>query len=140
MKSKRDAFLEMLDQGMTMMHLDARKEGVDVPEGFKTDFHLRLNFSHRFNLSTFIVEDDRIEADLSFGGTPYLCIIPWDAVFGMTSHITRDFEAWPEDMPTELMAQAEAMAGQTVEESPEDNEPVVVGPAIRRVGHLRVIK
>ena len=138
---KRESFLELLDTGMTMLHLDARSDGVDVPEQFRTDVHLRLNFSYRFHLDTFTINKDKVEASLSFGGSPYLCVIPWTAVFGMTSHVAQDFRVWPEAMPTELLQQAAAMAdAEPVDSVDLDEELPVIGGAVRRVGHLRVIK
>lgn len=143
-RNKRQSFLKMLGEGMTMLHLDARAPGVEVPEQFHNDLHLRLNFSHNFNLRTFVVEDDEVRASLGFGGVEHLCIIPWAAVFGMTSHVTSQFEVWPEDMPRELLDQAQAMAeaaatGETLDADDPD-APAVVGPAVRRHGHLRIIK
>ncbi len=141
---KRESLLEMLDAGLVMLHLDARADGVDVPTQFREDPHLRLNVSYNFNLATFIIGDDFIEASLSFGGATHLCVIPWSAVFGMTSTVTADFKLWPEDMPPELLQQAAALADaephDAAESEEEEEESPVIGGAVRRIGHLRVIK
>lgn len=139
-KAKRDAFIAMLNEGMTMLHLDARAERVDVPTRFHRDFHLRLNFSYRFQLSTFIVEEDAITASLSFSGETYLCVIPWSAVFGMTSHVSGETRVWAEHMPSELLRQAEALAEAVLPADAGEPEDDIIGGAVRRVGHLRVIK
>ncbi len=135
--NKRQVFEEMLADGKTMLHLDARREGVDVPERFRKDQHLRLDFSYRFRLTTFEIDDTGVTASLKFGPDNYLCVIPWTAVFGMMSHVTSRMEIWPEDMPPELLDQAAAMVQ---ESQPDEDEPAVVGGAVRRHGHLRVIK
>lgn len=135
---KRKSFLAMLEHGLTMLHLDARVTGVDVPTRFRGDAHLRLNFSLKFQLATFIIGDEGVEASLSFDGQPYRCVIPWTAVFGMTQNGTGDARVWPEDFPPELVQAAAAMLPA---EAPEDEDEVLpVGSAARRVGHLRVIK
>ena len=134
---KREAFLAFLENGLTMLHLDARSPGVDVPVRLRSELHLRLNFSYKFNLSTFIIGEDAVEASLSFDGSPYRCRIPWAAVFGISRQQSGDARIWPEDMPPELLHQAAAM----VRPDPEEDEEVLpVGGAARRVGHLRVIK
>ena len=141
---KQAAFADMLERGLTMLHLDARMPEVDVPKHFREDHHLRLNYSYRFFLDTFEITDDGVEASLSFGGVPHLTIIPWSAVFACSSHVTGEWRVWPDDMPVELMAQAVAFPlGQDGTSEPQESEPEVddeVGAAVRRVGHLRVIK
>jgi stringent starvation protein B len=154
-KTKRDVLKEMLEHGLTMVHLDARSAGVDVPTNLRDQNHLRLNFSYRFYLDTFDISDEGICASLSFGGTPHLCTIPWTAVFGMMSQVTQQFQIWPEDVPVELLEELqansnaseeskaeplEALSSDTAEDTAEDTDEAVLGGAVRRVGHLRVIK
>src|SRR5688572_12836700 len=86
--SKRDLLNALLEEGMTMIHLDARVEGVDVPGSFQADPHLRLNLSRRFG-RPLLVHDDRVEAELTFGGHPHHCVIPFVAIFKMFSHVSQ---------------------------------------------------
>ena len=141
----------MLEAGMTMLHLDARGEAVDVPSNLRDDHHLRLNFSYKFELNTFEIGDEGVVADLSFQGSTYLCAVPWSAVFGMTSHVTGETRIWAEEMPAELLMQAAALAEAARQEEPaavdetavdpdEEDEEEDLGGAVRRVGHLRIIK
>lgn len=104
--SKAQLLNQLLDEGMTMIHLDARVEGVDVPDVFKNDTHLRLNLSWRFG-RTMTVHDDKVVAELTFGGHPHLCVIPFSAIFGMVSHATNRTLMWPEDIPPEVLAELE---------------------------------
>src|SRR5262249_29161608 len=46
---KKARLLASLERGMTMIHLDARKPGVLVPEHLKKEAHLLLNLSYRFS-------------------------------------------------------------------------------------------
>ena len=47
---KYEAFLELLEQGLTMLHMDARAIGVDVPRQYQDDAHLRLQTRRASNL------------------------------------------------------------------------------------------
>jgi stringent starvation protein B len=144
---KMAAFQDMLERGLTMLHLDARQDVVDVPEHFRQDHHLRLNYSYRFFLDTFEIDEQGVQASLSFGGIPHLTTVPWNAVFACSSHVTGEWRVWPDDMPVELMAQAVAFplapdlapppTTPSFDEAISDED---LGEPARRVGHLRVIK
>jgi stringent starvation protein B len=100
--SKRQTLLQYLQRGVTMVHLDARRPGVIVPPQYAGDAHLRLNLSYRYAIPDFQIDERRIQATLSFSGAPFQCILPWESIFGITSH-AGDGLVWPEDLPTEVM-------------------------------------
>ena len=100
--SKKQTLLQYLQRGVAMVHLDARRPGVVVPPQYATDAHLRLNLSYRYSIPDFEIDDRRVQATLSFSGTPFQCILPWESIFGITSH-GGDGQVWPEDLPTEVM-------------------------------------
>lgn len=150
---KRQTLTQMLDQGMTMVHIDALSEGVCVPEQHAKESHLRLNFSYRFRLEVFEVGEQEILASLSFDDMPFPCVIPWTAVFAMTSHVSGESRVWQEELPEAMLTEmAESMRDNQRLESPvkpadppEENdqtadEELEEGRPIRRVRHLRVIK
>jgi stringent starvation protein B len=99
---KKQTLLQFLQRGVTMVHLDARRDGVVVPPQYATEAHLRLNLSYRYKIPDFEVDDRRIQATLSFGGRPFQCLLPWDSIFGITSH-GGDGQVWPEDLPGEVI-------------------------------------
>src|SRR3954470_17151478 len=101
--TKKETLLGFLARGVAMVHLDARRPGVIVPPQYATDAHLRLNLSYRYSIPDLEVFDECIQATLSFGGRPFRCILPWSAVFGITSHGTGDGQVWPEDLPVEVV-------------------------------------
>ena len=103
-KSKRDALLAFLDKGMTMVHLDARRDGVLVPKHFIGQQDLRLNLSYRFAGSQMEVGDDGIEATLTFGGNPFRVRIPFGSVYALTSHVTGAGLVFPESLPEDILA------------------------------------
>jgi len=84
------------------VHLDARRPGVIVPPQHANDAHLRLNLCYRYSIPDFEIDDRRVQATLSFSGTSFQCILPWESIFGITSH-AGDGQVWPEDLPTEVM-------------------------------------
>ena len=100
---KKQVLLAFLERGVAMVHLDARRPGVSVPAQHARDAHLRLNLSYHYGIHDFDVSDQRIQATLSFGGRPFRCILPWTAIFGITSSATHDGQVWPEDIPADVV-------------------------------------
>jgi stringent starvation protein B len=99
--------LSALEQGMVMIHLDARRPGVLVPPSLKQEAHLRLNVSYRFDPPDLTVGDWGIRCTLSFSGTRFRVAIPWSALFAITPcYATKEFWMYPDDMPKELIQQA----------------------------------
>jgi stringent starvation protein B len=101
--SKKETLLAYLARGVAMVHLDARRPGVSVPAQYAADAHLRLNLSYRYSIPDLEVGDLAVEATLSFGGRPFHCVLPWPAIFGITSNGTGDGQVWPEDLPVEVV-------------------------------------
>jgi stringent starvation protein B len=101
--SKKVTLLAYLARGIAMVHLDARRPGVSVPEQYATDAHLRLNLSYRYSIPDLEVLDDVVQATLSFGGRPFHCVMPWQSIFGITSNGTGEGQVWPEDLPVEVV-------------------------------------
>ena len=73
---------EMIKDGrQVMILLDATIDDVDVPGGLKLP---QLILKVGSPASTFLsIDDDRIQTCLQFGGTPYICVIPWKAVIAI---------------------------------------------------------
>jgi len=103
---KKDRLLSALEQGMVMIHLDARRPGVLVPPSLKQEAHLRLNLSYRFDPPDLTVGDWGIRSTLSFSGSRFRVAVPWSAVFAITSYSSKEFWMYPDDMPKELIQQA----------------------------------
>ncbi len=157
--AKKDRLLEALELGMTMVHLDARRAGVLVPDHLKGELHLLLNLSYRFDPPDLSVGEWGLRSTLTFSGKRFTVAVPWSALYGISSHVTKELWMFPEDMPHELIEQAqlttkvpvEAMAPKPVakpsrvalqsidcgrsHEPPDDDPPK---PSAR--GHLRLIK
>ncbi len=104
---KKARLLSALDRGMVMIHLDARRPGVIVPPALRTEAHLRLNLSYRFDPPDLTVGEWGIRSTLSFSGSRFTVAVPWSALFAITSHETKEFWMYPEDMPAELLQQTQ---------------------------------
>lgn len=85
--SKQDAFLALLAEGRTSLHLDARREGVVVPEHLKTEAHLVLQYGHDLPIPIpdLQIDEHGVSATLSFNRTAWSTVIPWSAVYVVTS-------------------------------------------------------
>lgn len=156
-QEKKERLLAALEQGMVMIHLDARRPGVLVPKDLQTEAHLRLNLSYRFQPPDLAVGEWGVRSTLSFGGSRFKVAVPWSALFAITAHNTKEFWLYPDDMPQELIQQAithqrvgdgpppaeterprtvlREVAGEKPTDGPEDDPEK---PRAR--GHLRVIK
>ena len=119
---KKDRLLSALDQGMVMVHLDARRPGVLVPRHLCGESHLRLNLSYKFDPPDLTVGEWGIRSSLSFNGSRFKVAIPWSALFAITSHLTKEFWLYPDDMPQELIQQAVQHAQQKPD-VPESSGP-----------------
>jgi len=114
---KKERLLQALDQGMVMIHLDARRPGVLVPVHLRGEAHLRLNLSYRFDPPDLSVGDWGVRSTLSFSGSRFTVAVPWSALYAITSRPTKEFWIYPDDMPEELVQQT------TVAPPAEDRGP-----------------
>src|SRR4051812_15083025 len=88
---------------MAMIHLDARRPGVIVPTNLKGEPHLLLNLSHRFDPPDLTVGEWGIRSTLTFAGSRFTVAVPWSALYAISSHVTKEFWMYPDDMPKELL-------------------------------------
>ncbi len=100
-RAKRAVFEALLEKGIAAVHLDPRREGVQVPPWLARRPVLVLNFSYQYRLDDFTFDDEYAFASLSFAGNPHPCRIPWPAVFAITDDGRANGGAWPEDLPAE---------------------------------------
>jgi stringent starvation protein B len=166
---KKARLLDALDKGMVMIHLDARRPGVIVPTSLRTEAHLRLNLSYRFDPPDLMVGEWGVRCTLSFSGSRFKVAVPWSALFAITSHVTKEFWMYPDDMPAELIQQTmvttkvpppepvaeepappverpRAVLREVVRQEPREEAPAAEAegpkddPPTPRRGHLRLVK
>jgi stringent starvation protein B len=118
--SKQDAFLALLREGWTSLHLDARRPGVIVPTHLRTEAHLVLQYGHDLPIPITDLEIDAygVRATLSFSRTPQLTVVPWSAVYVVACDDGRGV-LYQEDVPEDVSI----IAAKT----PSDRAPAVPG-------------
>jgi stringent starvation protein B len=98
--SKKDVALALLEQSSVFIHLDPRRDKVVVPQTFREQPELVLQFglNMRIPIPDLEVTDEAIAGTLSFARRPFWCWIPWEAVFAIFDQERRGL-TWPEDAP-----------------------------------------
>ncbi|HVZ71302.1 MAG TPA: hypothetical protein VHJ20_02915 [Polyangia bacterium] len=101
--SKQDAFLALLREGWTSLHLDARRPGVIVPTHLRGEAHLVLQYGHDLPIPIPDLEVDAygVRATLSFSRTPQLTVVPWSAVYVVACDDGRGV-LYQEDVPEDV--------------------------------------
>ena len=121
---KQQAFLALLKEGSTSLHLDARRPGVVVPDAFRQEAHLMLQYGYDLAISIPDLEVDEygVRATLSFSRTPHLTVIPWTAVYAIASVDGRGV-LYPEDVPGDVSVMSQSDQGEPGEAA-EASHPV----------------
>ena len=150
-KNKYDFLTQMLSEGDAMVCLDARLPNVDVPASHKDNPALSLVFNLNFK-RPFNVQEDGIYATLAFGGRPYKCVIPFEAVWSIHEPESKKGQVWEESFPKDLELKIKANTKEVDPDpyleqkfNPETNQLKVSkekgrGLPKRDRSHLRVIK
>lgn len=152
--SKEAVILKLLEEGDTMLCLDARREGVTVPQEHAQNPTLRLilnlNFPHPIDVTA-----DGIHANLAFGGRRFACYIPIDALWAAFNPQTMQGMMWPDSMPEEVRTELETQQYEATTTPLADSPKPLASAAVREVeqitkdktpstprqrGHLRLIK
>ncbi len=103
MPKKREVVVKLLEDGPVLVHLDARRGGVDVPDQHKSEPKLVLRLGHGLTppIPDLDIDDTGIHATLTFRGKPFPCRIPWAAVYAVVAEDGRGL-VWPEHVPPEV--------------------------------------
>jgi stringent starvation protein B len=110
-EEKKQVLLEALDGAPSVyLHLDARRDGVKVPEHFRKQENLVLKVGYMLAPPINIVlGDDAVTCTLSFNRTPFACELPWEAIYAIVFEDGRA-AVWPDDIPPEAAARFRAAA------------------------------
>jgi stringent starvation protein B len=112
--SKQDAFLALLREGWTSLHLDARRAGVVVPPHLRSEGHLVLQYGHDLPIPIpdLEIDDYGVRATLSFAKTPHRTVVPWAAVYVVACDDGRGV-LYHEDVPEDVSIVAARSTGPT---------------------------
>jgi len=118
--SKQQAFLALLREGWTSLHLDARRPGVVVPQPLRGEPHLVLQYGHDLPIPIPDLEVDEygVRATLSFSRAAHLTVVPWSAVYVVACDDGRGV-LYSEDVPPDVTVIA---ARATSDAAPPDLE------------------
>jgi len=155
---KRETFLNLLGEGWVSICLDARANGVELPDHLRAEPRLILQYG--LNMPVPIVDleitGEGIRATLSFNRTPHNTFVPWQAVYViMPTDSGKPAILFAEDVPPELRATLTAEAaddnpqekprprrrkagGKAKEEEPESAQAAPEAPAGRK-RHLSLV-
>ncbi len=111
-RTRRARLIELLDEGLVLVHLDARRSGVEVPANHAEDPALVLKLSRRFHLPEFEVGPLAVVAALSCAGERFRCVLPYDAIFAFSTQEQPLVDFYPESAPAELMERLESVDGE----------------------------
>ena len=144
----------MLDNGFTPhLVVDAKREGVLVPESHVKDGKIVLNVSPSATRAL-VLGNDTVTFEARFGGVSQQLLIPVAAVLGIYARETGQGMALPDDAVAEGTSSGD-VDGQDAEAPSDQDAPVQLTavpaatddgdddpstPTPRRSGHLRIVK
>jgi len=101
--TKQQVFEYIRSKGSVRVVLDPRLDGVVVPQQFRKDPTLTLQFGDSLKppLQDFDVTEGAVSARLTFKGVPEYCVVPWRAVYFVGDTLGRGI-VWDEDVPREM--------------------------------------
>ena len=134
-KNKYDFLIRLLSEGDAMVCLDARLPNVDVPVSHKGNPALSLVFNLNFK-RPFDVQEDGIYATLAFGGRPYKCVIPFEAVWSIHEPESKKGHVWEESFPKDLELKIKA----NMKEFDPDSEPYLEQNINTETSQLKISK
>jgi stringent starvation protein B len=98
---KKKQFEDWIESDHLLVQVNARRDDVDVPEHLKNTHSLTLKLSKNFQ-GELLHDEEQITAYLLFDGNYHCCIIPWGAIWGMSS-CAQESRIWNEDIPKEVL-------------------------------------
>ncbi len=142
--AKQTFITEILEEGPVLLHVDARRDGVSVPDRLKVDPRLVLRFGHGLApaITDLTLNDDEISGTLTFGGVPFHCTLPWPAVYAAVSEVSQQAMVWPDDVPLEVLDEMARREGDTppLRSVPESEAVEAKRSAKRGRPHLKLVE
>jgi stringent starvation protein B len=112
---KQAVALDLLERTSVFVHLDPRRPGVIVPQGFlkQPQLVLQIGLNMAISIPDLDVGDDGISCTLSFNKRPHFCRLPWSSIYALIGEQGGGM-VWPEDVPPEVVSQQRAAAKKEV--------------------------
>jgi stringent starvation protein B len=108
---KQAVALDLLERTSVFVHLDPRRPGVIVPQGFlkQPQLVLQIGMNMAIAIPDLDVGEEGISCTLSFNKRPHFCRLPWSAIYALIGEQGGGM-VWPEDVPPEVVSQQRAAA------------------------------
>jgi stringent starvation protein B len=112
---KQAVALDLLERTSVFVHLDPRRPGVLVPQGFlkQPQLVLQIGLNMAIAIPDLDVGDEGISCTLSFNKRPQFCRLPWSSIYALIGEQGGGM-VWPEDVPPEVVSQQRAAAKKEV--------------------------
>lgn len=133
--SRKETLDKLLDNDHVLLHVLTSFEGVQIPEYLKSSPSVTLKISRAFR-GALVVGDEQIDAELSFKGNYFSCVIPLNSIWGVSTPDGKSL-VWPETAPAEVLSSVIAEMKKKEEESLRQQEEQTIG---KPRGHLRRVK
>lgn len=135
---KRRTIEQLLSRGPVLIHVDARRADVTVPQRFREDPSLVLRFGYALTppIRDLTVDDEAIAGTLTFGGSPFHVVLPWPTVYAAMVEGEQRGTVWPEDVPDDVLTGNAEVAPSVPSPAPEAD--VSVRP--KRASHLKLVE
>lgn len=98
---KRKTLEHALSLGSSIVVIDASHPNVELPPGLLGVRDLKLRFGYDLDppIPDLKVTDAGVSGTLHFRGVPFLCVVPWDAIWAVGSEVTHEGCGWPQSAP-----------------------------------------
>jgi stringent starvation protein B len=108
---KQAVALDLLERTSVFVHLDPRRPGVVVPQGFlkQPQLVLQIGLNMAIAIPDLDVGEEGITCTLSFNKRPQFCRLPWSSIYALIGEQGGGM-VWPEDVPPEVVSQQRAAA------------------------------
>jgi len=112
---KQAVALDLLERTSVFVHLDPRRPGVIVPQGFlkQPQLVLQIGLNMAIQIPDLDVGEEGISCTLSFNKRPHFCSLPWSSIYALIGEQGGGM-VWPEDVPPEVVSQQRAAAKKEV--------------------------
>lgn len=138
---KQTVMLELLKEAWVYVHLDPRRDGVELPDFLRQQPRVVLQYGYNMPvpIHDFNVDAHGISATLSFQRVPHATFVPWAAVFALTDGEQRGV-VWEEDVPKDLHLEKEPPASPTPKPAPSTSAQPKTPPGKKpRPSHLKLV-
>ena len=116
---KRSVFEDFLQGNIVKVIVDGTNPEVRIPEDLVDKEEVALTISYSYHLPFLEITNTGVEAELSFGGSAFRCLLPWDAIYSMeTIKGINEGKNFIDigSMPLRMRERAAASIGLTLEE------------------------